>query len=156
MPLPHYSYSKTDPMKPIKKKLYTLQKASNSTGSSNSGSIMTALSSITFPASATKASSTSRKKKIISTIPVSNYKNVAKNTQLNVKKKIYRLQKASSSTNSDDIFADAARTYEVSNGINSNTKTMSSLMIQLDSTKTIMVIIAIGLAAYVFLNKDKK
>ena len=75
---------------------------------------------------------------------------------MNVKRKNIRLSKASSSTVSDNTYASAALLNEQGNSINDNTKTMTSLMLQLNSTKTILIIIAIGIAAYIFMNKAKK
>ena len=71
-------------------------------------------------------------------------------------KKIFSLSKASASTKSDDLYASAASINEAGTQINNNTKTMASMMLQMNSTKTILIIIAIGVAAYLFLNKDKK
>lgn len=69
------------------------------------------------------------------------------------KKKIFRLNKASNSTTSDNIYASASNINEAGTQINNNTKAMTSLMLQMNSTKTILIIIALGLGVYVFMNK---
>lgn len=71
-------------------------------------------------------------------------------------KKIFALNKASNSTTADNTYASAAAINEAGTQINNNTKTMTAMMQQQSSMKTILIIIAIGIAAYLFLNKDKK
>ena len=148
-------------MKPVKKKIYTLCKASNTTGNTtgatDNSNIFAAVNSLV---SSVKTKRTKKSmvqtalQKATSVIKNATGSSAAKSSGAVKHKKIYALRKASNSTNSDNLLALGGLAYEEGNAINNNTKTMSSLMIQLDSTKTIMVIIAIGIAAYVFMYKD--
>ena len=68
-------------------------------------------------------------------------------------KKIY---KASGSTTSDNTLAQGGVINETGTQVNNATKTMASMYLQMDSTKTILLIFLAGIAAYIFMNQNKK
>ena len=68
-------------------------------------------------------------------------------------KKIY---KASGSTTRDNTLAQAGVINESGTQVNNATKTMASMYLQMDSTKTILLIFLAGIAAYIFMNQNKK
>ena len=72
-----------------------------------------------------------------------------------VKKRIIVLNKASDSTTSDNTLANTTTVAETGTQINNNTKTMASMMNQMNSTKSIMIIAVAGIVAY-FIFKSKK
>lgn len=65
------------------------------------------------------------------------------------------ISKASGSTGSDINYSSASVINEAGTQVNNNTKTMASLMLQLNSTKTMLIIILAGITAYIIMHKDK-
>lgn len=72
------------------------------------------------------------------------------------KKQIYALSKASGSTESDNIIAETALVDAATKNVNENTNIMASMMTQINSTKSILIICVVGVIAYMFFQSQKK
>lgn len=68
------------------------------------------------------------------------------------KKNIF-IRKASGSTAAENTGAEAILVDSAMNNVNTNTKTMASLMSQMNSTKSIMLIVIAGIVAFVLFKK---
>ena len=72
-----------------------------------------------------------------------------------IHKKIFSYKKASGSTTADNTYAAAALINENGTQVNNATKTMSSMMLQLNSTKTILIIILAAIGVYLITRESK-
>ena len=76
--------------------------------------------------------------------------------KMNVKRTNFRISKASGSTETSKTMAMGTVVDTATKGVNENTNIMASMMTQMNSTKSIMIIVVIGLVAYMFFQTQKR
>ena len=75
--------------------------------------------------------------------------------KMNVKHTNSRISKASGSTETNKIMAQGTLIDAATKNVNENTNIMASMMTQINSTKSIMIIVVIGVIAFMIYQTKK-